>query len=99
MFCVNTCTETGYTLKKHARDGGERMAKHLQKLGTKTDLTLIDVNERAARFVETNVELNGLKLEKGSAAFYHGDLYQALPDGKTFDVITANPPYWPLENN
>jgi release factor glutamine methyltransferase len=36
---------------------------------------------------------NALRLGSYNAAFAHGDLFGAVPDGQRFDLVTANAPY------
>lgn len=52
-----------------------------------------DITERSTRFAQFNAALNGL--ENFSAV--QGDLYDPV-SGKTFDLITAHPPYVPAES-
>lgn len=51
----------------------------------------IDLNPRALSFSEANAALNGVS---SKTHFLQGDLYEPVK-GKTFDLITANPPFVP----
>jgi methylase of polypeptide subunit release factors len=52
-----------------------------------------DITERSTRFARFNAALNDLP----NFTAVQGDLYEAVR-GKTFDVITAHPPYVPAES-
>jgi SAM-dependent methyltransferase len=56
--------------------------------------TATDIAERATRFAEFNARLNGI----ANATMVQGDVYEPVL-GKTFDVITAHPPYIPSFDN
>ena len=49
-----------------------------------------DINSRALHFAEFNAWFNGIT----NIEFCRGDLFRAV-EGKTFDLILANPPYMP----
>jgi len=49
-----------------------------------------DINPRALRFAEFNAWFNGIT----NIEFCRGDLFRAV-EGRTFDLILANPPYIP----
>ena len=51
----------------------------------------VDLNPRALEFARYNAYLNG---RSEQAQFFQGDLYQPVK-GRTFDLITANPPFVP----
>jgi methylase of polypeptide subunit release factors len=51
-----------------------------------------DITERSTRFAQFNAALNGLD----NFTAVQGDLYEPVA-GKTFDLITAHPPYVPSE--
>jgi carbamoyltransferase len=50
----------------------------------------VDINPRALEYTKLNAALNGVH-----CSTHLGDLYQALEEGETYDLITANPPYVP----
>jgi hypothetical protein len=64
-------------------------ALHLSR--TTRDSVTADVTERSALFADFNSRLNG-----ASVTSVCGDLYQPLR-GRTFDLITAHPPFVPAE--
>jgi methylase of polypeptide subunit release factors len=77
---------------------GINAALHARAAGLTVDLNLVDINPRSKRFVTANLLMNGLD---DVATWHEGDLFTALPDDVTsphFDVILANPPYWPAHN-
>ena len=47
-----------------------------------------DLSPQALAVAQENAELNGVHVE-----FHQGDLWEALPAGRQYDVITSNPPY------
>lgn len=54
------------------------------------------------RAVGTDISLEAVATAKNNASrldvaaeFYCGDLFQAVPEGQTFDIIVSNPPYIP----
>ena len=47
-----------------------------------------DISPEALAVARQNAELNGV-----SVTFHQGDLWEALPAGRQYDVITSNPPY------
>ena len=49
-----------------------------------------DISPRALRFAEFNAWFNGIT----NIEFFQGDLFRAV-EGRTFDLILANPPYMP----
>ncbi|MEP6491163.1 MAG: class I SAM-dependent methyltransferase [bacterium] len=62
-------------------------AKHFARHAWSADIT-----ERSTRFASFNAALNGLE----NFTAIQGDLYEPVA-GKTFDLITAHPPYVPSE--
>ena len=52
----------------------------------------VDITERATRFAQFNVLLNGIE----NVTALRGDLYEAVSD-RTFDCIVAHPPYVPAQ--
>ena len=61
----------------------------LAKLGGYS-VTLSDLSPRAIHV--SRINRGGLELEE-QVEICHGDLFEALPEGKHFDVIVSNPPY------
>lgn len=61
----------------------------LAKLGGYS-VTLSDLSARAIHV--SRINRGGLDLEE-QVEICHGDLFEALPEGKRFDVIVSNPPY------
>lgn len=51
-------------------------------------VTATDISEKALAVAERNARENGVCVH-----FYKGDLYQALPTDKKYDIIVSNPPY------
>ena len=68
--------------------GSGCIAVSLAKLGQFGAVTASDISEDALAAARENAALNGCK----DILFIKGDLFGAF-DGKTFDVITVNPPY------
>lgn len=61
-------------------------------LGNLSEVTLTDLSKEALEVARFNAD----KLGTGSSCRFEtleGDLFEALPAGKTFDVIVSNPPY------
>ena len=52
--------------------------------------TLTDIGPQCLALAQRNARLNQVE-----ARFFQGDLFAALPQGETFGVICANPPYIP----
>ncbi len=61
----------------------------LKRSGWRVDA--VDLSPDALAVARSNAQSNGLF----SLTFHEGDLFEALPAGTRFDVITANPPYIP----
>jgi len=61
----------------------------LAKLGD-FQVTLSDLSPRAIHV--SRINRGGLDLEE-QVEICHGDLFEALPEGKRFDIIVSNPPY------
>lgn len=62
--------------------------------GHENTSTGVDINPRALQFAQFNAKLN----QRRNAHFFRGDCYQALApahDNRTFDLVTANPPFVP----
>lgn len=53
-----------------------------------SEVSASDISPEALAVAGQNAELNGV-----SVAFHQGDLWEALPAGRQYDVITSNPPY------
>ncbi len=58
------------------------------KLATKGHVTLVDVDVRATRLTQHNLELNGVE----NAEVVLGDGLHDLPPKTRFDVVVSNPP-------
>jgi 16S rRNA (guanine1207-N2)-methyltransferase len=58
------------------------------KLATRGHVTLVDVDIRATRLAQRNIELNGIE----NAEVIMGDGLHDLPPKARFDVILSNPP-------
>lgn len=82
-------------VKKRVLDlctGSGCIAVSLAALGGYEDVTAADLSPQAIRTAKGNEE----RLLKGSRiSWYEGDLFGALPPGKMYDILTANPPYIP----
>ncbi|MDX8380517.1 MAG: peptide chain release factor N(5)-glutamine methyltransferase [Ghiorsea sp.] len=55
-----------------------------------SEVAACDISDKALKISTTNAERLGVSKRM---SFYQGDLYQALPERPTFDVIVSNPPY------
>lgn len=55
-------------------------------------ITMTDVSEEALRTAAGNAGINGVNRQ---CIFLRGDMFDALPEEKLFDVIVCNPPYIP----
>ena len=53
-----------------------------------SEVSASDISPEALAVAEQNAKLNGV-----SVTFHQGDLWEALPTGRQYDVITSNPPY------
>jgi len=53
-------------------------------------VTMTDVSEEALKTAMGNAGLNGVNRR---CSFLLGDMFEALPDDKLFDIIVCNPPY------
>ena len=53
-----------------------------------TSVDAVDISPEAIEVAKDNAKLNGV-----SVLFWQGDLWDALPAGRQYDVITSNPPY------
>ena len=53
-------------------------------------VTMTDVSEEALKTAIGNAGLNGVNRR---CSFLLGDMFEALPDDKLFDIIVCNPPY------
>lgn len=53
-------------------------------------VTMTDVSEEALKTAMSNAGLNGVNRR---CSFLLGDMFDALPEDKTFDIIVCNPPY------
>ena len=53
-------------------------------------VTMTDVSEDALKTAMSNAELNGVSRR---CSFQLGDMFDAIPEDKVFDIIVCNPPY------
>lgn len=60
------------------------LAYYLQKCRVEA----ADISPEAIAVAEANAKLNGVFVD-----FWQGDLWEALPAGRQYDIITSNPPY------
>jgi release factor glutamine methyltransferase len=70
--------------------GSGCIAVTLAKEYESSEVIACDISDKALNIAKTNAENIGV-VER--MRFYQGDLYQALSQGETFDVIVSNPPY------
>ncbi|MER6267957.1 HemK2/MTQ2 family protein methyltransferase [Streptomyces sp900105755] len=68
--------------------GSGMLAMEAARLGGR--VTAVDISWRAVAVTWINALLNGQRLR-----VRHGDLTAALPGGRRFDLVIANPPYVP----
>jgi len=61
----------------------------IKKYFKQADVSLSDISEAALAVAQTNAN----QLANGDLTLYHGDLFAAIPQGETFQVIVSNPPY------
>ena len=64
----------------------------LAKLGNFRDAALADISADALAVAEMNLQRTGAG-ERVNVHLYRSDLFDGIPAGERFDVITANPPY------
>lgn len=57
-----------------------------KKLGSKIDMSAVDISKAALEVAEENAKLNEVEIK-----FYHGDMLEPLEE--KYDVIISNPPY------
>ena len=67
--------------------GSGAIAVSLAKLGRQTQVTAVDVSDRALEIARRNAERNGAAVE-----FVKSDCFSALK-GRKYDMIVSNPPY------
>lgn len=77
---LDLCTGSGCIAVSLAVKGGYR------------SVTATDISGEALIVARRNVEIHGCEER---IDLHQGDLFQALKPGRTFDVITSNPPYIP----
>lgn len=68
--------------------GSGCIAISLAKYLTDSQVEAVDISPEAIKVAEENAKLNGV-----GVTFWQGDLWEALPAGRQYDVITSNPPY------
>jgi len=78
---LDVCTGSGVQ--------GITAARHAIAQGLDVDLTLLDINPRARRFVTANLLLNG-----ANGKFVESDVFAEV-QSSTFDIILANTPFVP----
>lgn len=71
--------------------GSGCIAVSLAVKGSFETVAAADISGEALKVARENAK----RLYAGSISFYQGDLFEAVPAGSRFDVITANPPYIP----
>ncbi|MEV7030371.1 HemK2/MTQ2 family protein methyltransferase [Streptomyces sp. NPDC093272] len=79
---------TGETDVLDLGTGSGMLAMEAARLGGR--VTAVDISWRAVAVTWINALLNGERLR-----VRHGDLTTALPGGRRFDLVIANPPYVP----
>ncbi len=93
---VETVLEREKDTEKRVLDlctGSGCIAVSLKALGGYRDVTASDLSREALRVASANAER--ILGEDHGICFFQGDLFDALPSGKTWDVIVSNPPYIP----
>lgn len=73
--------------------GSGCIAVSLAVLGGYREVVGVDISEEALAVAESNAKR--LCGEESRISFIKSDLFEALPDGKRFDIIVSNPPYIP----
>ncbi len=68
--------------------GSGCIAVSLAHFMSDSQLEAADISPEALAVAKINAELNGV-----TVSFWQGDLWEALPAGRQYDVITSNPPY------
>lgn len=61
-------------------------------------VTALDLSEEALKVAERNRQALLPETEEegtGSVRLLHSDMFEQVPEGETFDIITSNPPYIP----
>lgn len=69
--------------------GSGAIAISLAKYVEKSQITAVDISERALKVAEKNAKMNGVQ---NQIAFLSSDLFKDLPKEK-YDIIVSNPPY------
>lgn len=64
----------------------------LAKLGDFREAALADISADALAVAEMNLQRTGAG-ERVNVRLFRSDLFDGIPEGERFDVITANPPY------
>lgn len=76
--------------------GSGCIAVSLAVKGNFSHITATDLSEEALKTAQRNADALLENSKKTKIEFYQGDLFAALPqDGRTYDIITSNPPYIP----
>ena len=69
---------------------GITMYHYLKLIQKKVHVDAVDLSEKALDVAKKNAFTNRTYVE-----YYSGDLFEALPEGKKYDMIISNPPYIP----
>jgi release factor glutamine methyltransferase len=94
---VETVIARGPKSPNHILDlgtGGGAIALALAKAYPLSRVTAIDASAEALSLAAENAESTGLG---GQVTFVESDWFERLPEGGTFDLIVANPPYLSAE--
>jgi release factor glutamine methyltransferase len=75
--------------------GSGNLALALAKNLPGARVTATDITTEALEVARRNAERHGVAER---VRFLHGDLYDAVPAGETFDLIVSNPPYIPTKD-
>ena len=70
--------------------GSGCIAVSLAKLGGYRQVDAADLSEEALQLARENAAAQGTDI-----TFYQGDLFAALPAGRSYDILVSNPPYIP----
>lgn len=68
--------------------GSGCVAVSLAYYGPEAWISASDISEDALEVARRNASIHGMPI-----AFYSGDLFAAIPEGRLFDIIVCNPPY------
>ncbi len=82
------CAMTGAV--SAGRAAGSPKSEDIFSSGNRVKVTAADISDAALDVAGRNARSYGLDVR-----FLRGDLYGALPEGETFDLLLSNPPYIP----